>query len=561
MKTQHSTPKPGLRHRDLSSFAAALALAAIFLLANSAFASTIIRPFGVRYTANDTGDITIIGNALLTCAPTLPPSAACANAQAGISSPLNNDSFDMGYLDTDNDPATFNSSQATLSLPANASVLFAGLYWDGDVTPGVSGLPAPDVALSDTVRLSTPASGGYITVTASAIDSSTTNGIDYQGFADVTALVQAGGSGDYVVANLQAGTGSGGSGQAAGGRQAGWALVVAYHDPSQPQRSITIFDGFAIVDSAAPSSVVIPVSGFLTPLSGPVVTRIGVVAYEGDLGATGDSLILNSTMLSDTLNPGSNFFNASNTFEGAPVTSANPNYPNRMSIDADIVNAFGILPNGATSANITLTTSGDVYFPGVVTFVTDIYAPQIAIAKSYTDLNGGKTYEGDILEYTLVITNAGLDATADTILTDTIPANTSYVAGSLAILTGPNSGALTDASGDDQAEFDAGGKRVRFRLGTGANAASGGTLIAGDSTALRFRVRVGTNLSPDTIIRNQAGLTYRSATAGTAFSGESNSVETPVVAYNRYYIPFLLAMQSSGPTYLYYIPILPQFRW
>ena len=32
----------------------------------------------------------------------------------------------------------------------------------------------------------------------------------------------------------------------------------------------------------------IPLSGFQTPLSGPVTASVGIVAYEGDLGTTGD---------------------------------------------------------------------------------------------------------------------------------------------------------------------------------------------------------------------------------------------------------------------------------
>ena len=42
-----------------------------------------------------------------------------------------------------------------------------------------------------------------------------------------------------------------------------------------------------------------PVSGFQTPLSGPVRTKLGFVAYEGDRGISGDSATLDGKALSD----------------------------------------------------------------------------------------------------------------------------------------------------------------------------------------------------------------------------------------------------------------------
>src|SRR5690606_29088079 len=43
----------------------------------------------------------------------------------------NNDSFNMQYIDIDNDPNTFSSSSATLTLPdlSCAKVRYAALYW------------------------------------------------------------------------------------------------------------------------------------------------------------------------------------------------------------------------------------------------------------------------------------------------------------------------------------------------------------------------------------------------------------------------------------------------
>ena len=82
------------------------------------------------------------------------------------------------------------------------------------------------------------------------------------------------------MANVQAGKG--------GDRYAGWTLVVAYRDPSQPPRNLTVDDGFVTISSSAPPTT-IPITGFRTPPSGAMKTTLGFVAYEGDGGLTGDT--------------------------------------------------------------------------------------------------------------------------------------------------------------------------------------------------------------------------------------------------------------------------------
>ena len=166
-----------------------------------------------------------------------------------------------------------------------------------------------------------PGASGYTTVTANTSNPadfivSPGSATRYNAFADVTSLVQAAGAGTYSVANVQAGTG--------GDRYAGWTLVVAYEDPTQPPRNLTVDDGFITVSSGSPP-ITIPVSGFRTPPSGPVRTTLGFVAYEGDAGLTGDSATLNSTKLSDPGSPANNFFDSSITNLGANVTTRNPN--------------------------------------------------------------------------------------------------------------------------------------------------------------------------------------------------------------------------------------------
>ena len=105
--------------------AAAVAWLALLLLPAAAQAD---RAFSSRFSTNTQGDITIAANSLESCLDAL---AVCANVRNGTGSGLNNNDRTVTWIDADGDPATFDSSSADLTLPAGASVLFAGLYYGG----------------------------------------------------------------------------------------------------------------------------------------------------------------------------------------------------------------------------------------------------------------------------------------------------------------------------------------------------------------------------------------------------------------------------------------------
>lgn len=457
----------------------------------------IVRGFSPRFSSNANGDITTIGNTVMSCSG----GGQCNNARNGTGGSINNNDFNMQYVDVDGDGSTFSSSTATLSTPAGTTVMWAGLYWGGNSSN----------AARNTVRFATPIAG-YVNLTATQLDAT---GSIYQGFRDVTALVQAGGNGTYRVANVRSTTGSNMFG--------GWGLVVAYRDPALPARNLVVFDGFAHVAPGA--TVGIGVAGFVTPPAGAVNTRLGVLTYEGDRGFTGDGFRLNATVLSDAVNPGNNFFNSSISRFGVNVTTKNPNYVNQLGFDLDLVNANGILPNGATGATITLNSTADRYYPGAVTFATDLYAPVIegtGFVKGVTDLDGPPARPGDLLEYLVTMSNTGQDAAAAVVMRDTLPANATYVPGSFEIVTGANAGAKTDVSGDDQMEYVAAARSVVARLGAGAGAVTGGQLPPGASTSLRFRVQIDSPLANGTLISNQAWLAFDAAQLGTSHLARSD---------------------------------------
>ena len=162
------------------------------------------------------------------------------------------------------------------------------------------------------------------------------------------------------MANVQLGTGKNAD------QSGGWALEVFYEDPTQPSRNITVFDGFQFVTAASEGGVPITLKldGFLTPRSGPVRSRVGLVAFEGDLGLTGDSALLNGReKLTNPTNPQDNYFNSSLSTRTGTFTAKRPDFLNQLGFDGDVLGADGYLGNNQTSTTVVLQTVGDGYAP------------------------------------------------------------------------------------------------------------------------------------------------------------------------------------------------------
>ncbi len=103
---------------------------------------------------------------------------------------------------------------------------------------------------------------------------------------------------------------------------------------------------------------------------------------------------------------------------------------------------------------------------------------------------------GDTITYKLEYKNIGDKNALNCIIIDPIPNHTDFVAGSLYLdnncdgsIDGGDTN-LTDASGDDTAEYDAANSLVRFRVGVGADATSGGTVAPGASGCVIFQVLI-----------------------------------------------------------------------
>ncbi|MET8830553.1 hypothetical protein ABZX40_33965 [Streptomyces sp. NPDC004610] len=149
---------------------------------------------------------------------------------------------------------------------------------------------------------------------------------------------------------------------------------------------------------------------------------------------------------------------------------------------------------------------------GIGNFLDGIFfgtAPYIVLDK--TAIPAGPLEVGDVLTYRVTARNEGGGAADALVLTDAVPPGTTYVPGSLRIVDGPNTGALTDGAGDDQGHYDPATDQVVFYLGAGASGAVGGSLPNTDAlpggTTVEYRVVIDL-ASAGSFVRNTATATY-----------------------------------------------------
>lgn len=507
-------PWAATRRRKGAGLFAARAVVTLVLLCSvllAAWPAHAQRAFAPRFSATAPGDIAMIGNVTMNCGTfgqttTADCDASRVDSAIGGAATHSNNQFSMRHIKIENDPGVFSSSSATLSMPAGATVLFAGLYWSGALNTAV---PDTDARRA---KLRAPGAGSYTILPADQFDiMNVGSNNQYQAFRNVTSIVETAGNGVYTVADVE-------SFNFAANVWGGWSLVVVYRDPSQPLRNLSVFDGWLRANSAA-VPLDVAVSGFTTPLSGPVTSRLGVLAWDGDRNEE-DAFVglqfgpddANLSNVSNAANSADNFWNSTISVDGNMLTSGMvPAYRNTLGMDLDVLSPNVPLPNGATSALARLRgTTNETIFIGMVSLVNDVYLPVLVdrIKTSTVVDPSGELHPGGELIYTIGARNTGSDDASNTVLTDEIPAGASYVPDSLEILLGANTGAKSDVAGDDQAEFDAANNRVVFRVGAGATATQGGTLGQNDGFQIRFRVRVDDATAVGTIINNQARYDY-----------------------------------------------------
>ena len=326
-----------------------------------------------------------------------------------------------------------NSSTETLTLPADidgSDILYAGLYWQGNITGADSANYATGIVGRNIVSLQ-DANGTVQTLTADKIwyhdfwGNGTGSGGGYrsfyQGYKDVTSIVQnsydkARANNNFTVGNIKSTIGTdyatyfwGDDLYAFNGVKIGfwgnWNLIVVYQHSDinslsvRPKpKNITLFQGFdALIPLAqnTSKSVTLPLSGFLTPSTLPIEAKLlfyGAGAEKQlsyDTFKIQDKKTVNFIDLSNALNPIDDAFNGSVSSFGIAIDNNISYYPG---LDSDEFDISAAMDSRQTSTSLSLTAknvngTGDQIFPGLIAFSTDVFEPVFCYDYAYKQQN------------------------------------------------------------------------------------------------------------------------------------------------------------------------------
>lgn len=276
------------------------------------------------------GDVVVAGNTVMGCdqAGADELGVSCDDVHNGVGEIVNRWDVPMSFLQVDPSSGMTNGTTAVLNMPADATVLEAFLFWSGDLkergavadpdTESIATLITPDGTRSaidaDEVRLGEEDSTQFISRT------------------DVTALIAAGGAGEYTVGDIASVETKGSFGA--------WALVVVLDDDSLPLRHRIVTDPFDWVAPEAPFD-------YLVDMPSPIVTgaagQLDVIAFEGERGFEPEQFVIDDRPLGG-LNP----------FDSSIIGDRNPSLDNNLGMDIDaydlVINTpDGILDISATS--------------------------------------------------------------------------------------------------------------------------------------------------------------------------------------------------------------------
>ncbi len=402
----------------------------------------------------------------------------------------------LNYIDTDSNSNTYNSSKAQLDIPANSTVVWVGLYTQGYLK-GTTSVDGIYQILNEPVYLTAP-SIGTISITPDVIDyainkdSRSVYGYAYDTYTEIKNLEGKKASevnGWITAANIKCYEGKDNSGL---GNFGAWTLVVVYKNQNEKLKNISVFDGYKkVADQAGYRTVNVPVSGFLTPLHGDINSTLSLFVGEGDKYITGDKLYVNNIGI-----------NTTNAFDSSiSGVTRDPSIINNQGIDIQNHNISNIIDNGDTGANITLTSDGDMYFPSVVAFATDLYEPRVCYYinsikddSNNTILKDGQVVDGAKIDptkeyrFSLWIANMPKNPNdnienARNVQTDISAPDFNYTSNSIQIKNigeGDYSN-KTDQARDDVIEYNNSSKTFTWRLGIGADATQGGEIAVANS--------------------------------------------------------------------------------
>ncbi|OIQ16047.1 MAG: hypothetical protein BM549_13705, partial [Lacinutrix sp. MedPE-SW] len=406
------------------------------LLSSQKIEAQVKEVFSPRYNETIRGEVSMIANNVVSQSPT-----------ANYNGEGDNQNFDNNvFVDIDNDPSTFNSSNAVLSNPRPGDSCLeiekVMLYWvaadKGVVINNAESENVPNWNFND-AKIRLPGQTNYTIITADEViyrgrdDSPHFINDPYVCYKDITEDVKNLNSpfGTYQIANVEARTGflvshTGGN----TGTSGGWQIVVVYSSPDMKLRNITLSDGYVHIANTT-SSLDFVFNGFQTVPNGNINANVLIGALEGDRGLNGDMLQIEDTN-GDFVNistPGranDNFFNSKITIGsgGGNFTNRTPASTNTLGFDAALfpLNNPGksILANNQTSASLRLTSTQETYGLYVLGFSIEVYQPDLDISLNATptSLTPGPT--PTTVTFNTQLVNNGNDNAENVVLSTTI---------------------------------------------------------------------------------------------------------------------------------------------
>lgn len=495
----------------------------IFLnfLLSSAYAQ-LHKSMSKEFQITQRGGIVYVANAFISCSANPLTSGGLCQTAVNEMPPIAagahmNNNFGYGTpIDIDGDPSTYMSSSDSLNLPPCSEITFAGLYWMSYAPNSNTATIAPAKIKFDNNPYQNIVADSIVTVLGGTFTG--TVSWSYSCFKNITSLVQAAGINTRITFADALYTNHPLAGNDAGG----WTVIVVYKNNFEKTRQLTVFDGWATITSGY-TTADIPVNGFQTQTTGNFDVEIGMVTFDGDRPSTGDGASIRGqgsptfTPLFDAIHASNNIFNSTISNNGVLTPFRIPNLNNTLGHDASIFrpnnSTFQYLANNTNSLTVRVTTGGEGYSIYAMSTVIDAFEPKGFISLSYTDANGGTVDPGDIIEYKIKTFNIGEDQSANTYVIDTINRKLNYIPNSTKITYGSNLGPKTDVLLDDQLDYDVLSKLLKIRIGSGANAITGGIINASptgaDSTIITYSVTVSNNcleLHCDSLIKSVAFL-------------------------------------------------------
>ncbi|MEZ7503739.1 LamG-like jellyroll fold domain-containing protein [Flavobacterium sp. Arc2] len=335
------------------------------------------------------------------------------------------------------------------------------------------------------ISLKGPGASTYTSITAKTTGTSsnllfpgTSNSGIFVGYQEVTDYVKTHGPGAYTVADIA--LSEIGSEYDSPGFSGGWTMIVIYENPVMKSRAVTLFDGYANVNSNEYGNI--SISGFTTAGSGNVNMKLGVMAAEGDIGISGDYLAVQKLNLPTNSYPSSysilthdgnttnNFFNSS-IFPVPAAGKSDPILKNNSGVDFSMFTIpnsnNSVIGNNQTSTNFRYGSSGDVYTIFGFAMSVDAYIPEPNGLISVNSINNNtnptvlNALPGQKINYSLSITNEGTEATNNTIIEIPIPATAIF--NTAAAITYNTYNGFSTA---EPPRFDSAANKIIWKLGT-----------------------------------------------------------------------------------------------